>query len=219
MSSILHVTTSDGDTKLWMAEVQKERENGERFIIEQSSDDIKKAWLQKLGFLLANYTGKFVGWDYQGDPAKCVLANFPEGYKLFVIKSGGRLDHYLCGFTKQFRSPQEFHLHLLWLMKGMPIKKRNHCGCCYCYPKRSQGDISEMFPLSSGSSSSSSRASAKTILASEAIKQKRVINYNRNSLISNRAPVVHQSSNPIPHTTVGELHTSPIPDTDVIELD
>ena len=39
---------------------------------------------------------------FAGDPDKCFLKDFPEGYKLFAVIVGGRTDHYLCGMSSEF---------------------------------------------------------------------------------------------------------------------
>jgi hypothetical protein len=60
MSTVVHVTNSDGNSDKWMVEVVKKRDDGEPFIIEVAADNVKKLWLQKLGYLLAKYTSKYL---------------------------------------------------------------------------------------------------------------------------------------------------------------
>lgn len=54
----------------------------------------------------------------------------------------------------RFRSPEEFLLHLKWLMHGQLLKPGNKrdCGCQYCDPIVSQGDINRRLGLGNVSS-------------------------------------------------------------------
>jgi hypothetical protein len=59
-STLIHVTTSDGDQQNWMTEIVTERENGEKYIREVAAEDVKDDWLHKLGYLIAAYTGQYL---------------------------------------------------------------------------------------------------------------------------------------------------------------
>jgi hypothetical protein len=39
--------------------------------------------------------------SFEGDPSKCSLQDFPDGYKLFAVKAGGRIDYYLSGMSSE----------------------------------------------------------------------------------------------------------------------
>ena len=86
------------------------------------------------------------------------LLKFPEGYTLYIHKSGvmtdrgnPRTDAYLYGAPHLgpstgraqsgltvFRSPTEFVPHAIWLMRGSPP---GQCDCKYCIPGQNQKDI------------------------------------------------------------------------------
>ncbi|TCD61958.1 hypothetical protein EIP91_007666 [Steccherinum ochraceum] len=90
------------------------------------------------------------GRQLQTHPDRSVLVDFPAGYTLYVHLKGPandpRKDCYLLHSTiaHRFRSPAEFFLHLIWLMKGKPWG-RDKCECKYCKPKRTQTEIGEQY--------------------------------------------------------------------------
>lgn len=116
----IHVGTSDGDPKQWMQEGDLTRSNGTIYTVEAASSDTKDFWLEKLGHLVAEHAApaldcesqkvvvKFMltikTGDFKGDPSTCYLADFPYGYKLFMVRSEPegrdiRTDHYLRGMS------------------------------------------------------------------------------------------------------------------------
>jgi Transcription-silencing protein, cryptic loci regulator Clr2 len=134
-------------------------------------DDLYKLWMSKIGPYLADWVlGKGRNGNVHHHSLSlfrcanpCLLASpswvllkFPEGYTLWVHKTGvntdpanPRVDAYLHGaphlgpttaahrtglVPTVFRSPMEFVEHAIWLMKG----REGQCLCKYCTPGQSQ---------------------------------------------------------------------------------
>ncbi|TCD61957.1 hypothetical protein EIP91_007665 [Steccherinum ochraceum] len=85
-------------------------------------------WKRKVGMLVVR---DFVKPEVQRRGLKwrtdmSMLVDFPAGYTLYMRRKGDktttRKDYYLRGSShvRQFRSPDEFYLHLIWLMSGQP---------------------------------------------------------------------------------------------------
>jgi len=128
---------------------------------------------------------------------------------MIAVKAGGRIDHYLSGFTtKKFRSPNEFCPHLLWLMKGMPTTEEQHstCDCCYCGGEPQKEINKRYWPITAGPSSHASSSSSSSKCHSTRLSQQHGITKCRgNGLISTlrKAPRVVQP--PIRRLTIGHI--------------
>ncbi|KAG8772588.1 hypothetical protein FRC12_002984 [Ceratobasidium sp. 428] len=98
-------------------------------------------WCNKIGeYIASEHLGEKRSFEYCMD-------GLPEGYALFRHHKTSpelkqkRGDVYLYGVDHKFRfrSPDEFYLHALWLMRG--ARKRDECGCKWHIGGGSQIDI------------------------------------------------------------------------------
>jgi len=108
----------------------------------------RDGWFWKLGYLVAKYHAQYLHWNFTGDPFDCILQEFPEHYEMFMSVTPKRKDLYLYGSQNvlKFRSAQEFHPHLVWLMAGMPNSPG--CECHYC-AGTSMKELKQKYPLPS----------------------------------------------------------------------
>lgn len=141
---------------------------------QQASEKVEVKWRKKLGEFLVqdlivpiweSRPGR--KWSREGI-SQGRLQLFPRGYSLYTVKrvgDVGRSDHYLwCDRQRaEYRSPEEFAPHLLWILRGRntDAQGRPRCECLYCKPGGStQREISARYrnvgqyfsmPTSSGS--------------------------------------------------------------------
>lgn len=116
-----------------------------------AEDKGMKLWKEKLGAYAAHHIVRPAvvaeGRQWTADAKSAVLLAFPEGYQLFTRTRGDRStkDRYLYGSrnVNVFRSPEEFALHLGWLMTGRSAGAhgRPGCRCCHCDPSVKQREI------------------------------------------------------------------------------
>ncbi|OCH95173.1 hypothetical protein OBBRIDRAFT_647255 [Obba rivulosa] len=123
---------------------------------EKASDDVQRHWKTKLGGVIAKHMVRMEArkqgknWNGHYDFA---FIEFPDGYELYTHKTGDRhvprIDHYLFGskYVHVFRSTREFAPHLLWLLRGKPMKPDGgrDCDCQYCDGSATQTDISRKY--------------------------------------------------------------------------
>jgi len=118
-----------------------------------ADDKAIQEWKQELGEFVAEHVVKPAvlarGQKWTSQIMKSTLVSFPEDYQLFVHLKGDRhaprKDYYLFGskHVSRFRSPNEFKLHLLWLMEGQAKTSsgKRCCKCVWCDPDAKQSDI------------------------------------------------------------------------------
>ncbi|KAG8693705.1 hypothetical protein FRC09_010343 [Ceratobasidium sp. 395] len=102
-------------------------------------------WCSKIGAVVAQlHLGEKRNSDY-------IMDGLPERYSLYCHHKTSRGKHdrndvYLYGARGgfRFRSPGEFQLHAVWLMKGA---RENECECIKCTHGKSQIDINRRYAL------------------------------------------------------------------------
>ncbi|CAE6449920.1 unnamed protein product [Rhizoctonia solani] len=104
-------------------------------------------YLEQIGTYIAKTVFGYTDTPY-------FMVGLPAGYSLYSCQtqpqSTGKIrtDLYLYGpeNIKQFRSPNEFTMHAVWLMGGGPHNP-SLCQCIYCGPHSSQIEINRRFGL------------------------------------------------------------------------
>jgi len=177
----IKIKATDGRSERWQEESRTIHGDGSINDWRSSDEGTQYRWKQKVGellkegFLLRDHHLKTTLEPMIG--RRCFLVDFPQDYKLFTQTKDGRMDHYLIGSetASAFRSPQEFFLHALWLMKGAKSRRGGSpdCECKYCDGSRTQQEIDEDYQLpgrkdsghrSSGRHAGPSAASSETII-------------------------------------------------------
>ncbi|ETW81343.1 hypothetical protein HETIRDRAFT_318964 [Heterobasidion irregulare TC 32-1] len=145
-NNIINIHVSDGDESRRPPPDHCENAKFSVFKPVALDDKVSVRWRRSIGRYLAVETLKK---DLNAKEPVWTLKQFPKGYALYdhqtgriLEKKNPRHDFYLYGHTQRFRSPEEFVLHVEWLMCNMPLKSNGHpnCRCKYC-GKTKQLDI------------------------------------------------------------------------------